>query len=83
MTIPLLLAAAAAVLFFWPSGGLKMPTMSIFVHDSQQKALTFAEAIDALSVVQSRLSRTNELDDEQREAVDVLTLALVRGSVDD
>lgn len=82
MTIPLLLAAAAAVLFFWPSG-FKMPTMSIFVHDSQQKALTFAEAIDALSVVQSRLSRTNELDDEQREAVDVLTLALVRGSVDD
>lgn len=82
MTIPLLLAAAAAVLFFWPSS-FTLPKMSILEVCSQQKPLTFAEAIDALSVVQSRLSRTNELDDEQREAVDVLTLALVRGSVDD
>jgi hypothetical protein len=82
MTIALILAAISAGLFFWPSGGLQMPTVSLFMHEPAAKSVAFAEAIDSLSIVQRRLAATDELGDAQRKAVDCLTLALVKGSVE-
>lgn len=43
-------------------------------------AATFAEAIECLAVVRTRLVKTACLDDAGSSAVEALTLALVRGS---
>lgn len=47
---------------------------------SEKKVPTFAEAINALSVVRTRINHTDSLGDQQKSAIDSLTLALVDGS---
>lgn len=44
------------------------------------REVAFSEAIACLAKVRERLERGEELKDEELAAVDVLTLALVRGS---
>jgi hypothetical protein len=41
---------------------------------------SFKEAIEALSLVRTRIVATGNLEDSQRQAIDALTLALVDGS---
>lgn len=60
--------------FSWPSlGGGSTPSPAL-------SAPTFKAAIDALSVVRTRVVATGHLDDAQKQAIDALTLALVDGS---
>ena len=47
---------------------------------SESFSVSFPEAIACLAKVRQRLEVGEELDDEELAAVDVLTLALVRGS---
>lgn len=47
---------------------------------SGRPSLSYTEAINHLASVRRRLIDTAALDEEQRKAIDVLTLALVDGS---
>lgn len=82
MTVAVLLIGAACLLAFWPAAWT--PTLS---HPMSTNLLrrppSFAAAIASLSMVQERLGRTGELNEQQRKAIDTLTLALVKGSVDE
>jgi hypothetical protein len=57
--------------FSWPS-----PTPS----SPASQAPSFKSAIEALSLVRTRIVATGHLEDSQRQAIDALTLALVDGS---
>jgi hypothetical protein len=76
MTYMLLIAAAAAVLF-WPSRA-KLPGLPV-VNPAPQIP-TFLEATAALADVRRRLVAGDLLGDDQRKAIDVLQLALTAGS---
>lgn len=75
MITSLIIGAIAVIVYAWPEN--KMPSV---IPSFKKPNKTFGESIAALTHVQGRLVATNEFDDEQKEAVDVLTLALVRGS---
>lgn len=75
MITSLVIGAIAVIVYAWPEN--KITTIIPNFKKSQK---TFGESIAALTHVQSRLVETAEFDDEQKEAIDVLTLALVRGS---
>lgn len=75
MTYVLLVAAAAAVLF-WPSKA-RLPSLPTA---RPPKIPTFLEATAALADVRRRLVAGELLGDEQRKAIDVLQLALTAGS---
>lgn len=75
MITSLIIGAIAVIIYVWPEN--KMPNV---LPTFQKKGKTFGESISALTHVQGRLVQTDEFDDEQKEAVDTLTLALVRGS---
>lgn len=60
--------------FSWPSlGGGSKPSPAA-------SGPTFKAAIDALSVVRTRVVSTGHFDEAQKQAIDALTLALVDGS---
>lgn len=78
-------AALGAAMMLWPKSVRK--DMGIFTTTAPAKPVplgpagaSFDEAIRALALVRARLERADTLDDDELAAVDVLTLALVRGS---
>ena len=82
------LIAAAALALLWPSKLVpKKPTINIDELDKikpiqpERHAVKYLEAVACLQKVAKRLELTEELDDEQKEALEVITLALSRGSV--
>ena len=84
MTIFLLIAVAGCLLF-WPfakKSAVLSPALPVPSADPTpvEKIPTFIQATENLSVVRKRLLKTDLLDDEQREAIDVLQLALTAGS---
>ena len=78
MTYVILLAAAAAVLF-WPSKRPILPPLTP-TGPVSPKIPTFLEATSALADVRRRLLAGDLLGDAERKAVDVLQLALTAGS---
>lgn len=75
MTYVILIAAAAAVLF-WPAKS-KLPGLPTA---KPAKIPTFLEATAALADVRRRLVAGELLGDAERKAIDVLQLALTAGS---
>ena len=82
------LIAAAALALLWPSKLVpKKPTINIDELDNikpiqpERHTVKYLEAVACLQKVAKRLELTEELDDEQKEALEVITLALSRGSV--
>lgn len=57
--------------FSWPSPTPSSPASPV---------PSFKSAIEALSLVRTRIVATGHLEDSQRQAIDALTLALVDGS---
>jgi hypothetical protein len=55
---------------------LRLPTPT----PPDQAAPSYRDAIANLAAVRLRLKATGKLDDDQKQAIDVLTLALVDGS---
>ena len=85
MIIYVLLAAAAAALFLpWPES--KKSSIDLSKLDAPapsepvRKAPSYIESVACLQTVQKRLAHTDDLEDEQREALNVLVLALSSGS---
>lgn len=79
MTYVILIAAAAAVLF-WPSKA-KLPALPTpRPAKPDPKVATFLEATAALAAVRHRLVAGELLGDDEREAINVLQLALTAGS---
>ena len=68
--------AAAAVVGLWPQ--LRMLTSVI--PSPLQRGPSYKDAISNLALVRKRLLDTDTLGDDQKEAIDTLTLALVVGS---
>lgn len=85
MTI-LALVAAAVVLLLMPSPKKPVPPMFSLVPPQAESApalpkqVQYLDAVAALQSVRHRLVATDQLGDEQRNAINVLTLALVGGS---
>ena len=77
-----LLAVAAAAVALWPTGKKNaVPSLELLVPVDRPPAKTsYLEAVEALQKVRSRLTATAQLDDEQLEACNILTLALSAGS---
>lgn len=63
----------AALLMIWPWARRAVVPVS-------SAPVSYEAAIHNLAVVRSRLVRTSLLADEQKKAIDTLTLALVAGS---
>lgn len=86
MTI-LALVAVAVVLLLLPSPKKPVPPMFSLVPTQQTdpapalpKQVQYLDAVASLQSVRHRLVATDQLGEEQREAINVLTLALVGGS---
>lgn len=79
MTYVILLAAAAAILF-WPARKAPLPSLVPTPAPASPKVPTFLEATSALADVRRRLLAGELLGDAERKAVDVLQLALTAGS---
>lgn len=79
------LIAAAAVALLWPSKKIDNKVIDLLedkpVKQPERKHITYLDAVACLQKVSKRLESTQELEDEQREALEVITLALSRGSV--
>lgn len=78
------LIAAAAVALLWPSQKPKArPTFNptpLEVTPPKPRVPLYLDAVASLQTVQRRLAATDNLDDDQRAAIDTLTLALTAGS---
>lgn len=76
--------AAAAALLFWPNRKSERPqlhTPSPFDLPSPVKGHPgYQASIMALTLVRQRLIATDALSDDQKAAIDTLTLSLVAGS---
>jgi len=72
-----ILVAAGAVLLFWPSSKQEL---SPYLPQPKAGMPSYIAAVSALQTVRHRLVETEQLGDSQVEAIDALTLALVRGS---
>jgi len=68
-TFQIIAALAGLAVFAWP-----------FLPRLAGAGPTYRESILNLAQVRSRLLATGHLDDDQKKAIDVLTLALVDGS---
>lgn len=78
-----LLAVAAAAVALWPTGKKSAPSAyvpSTLEIDPPKRQTTYLDAVACLQKVRQRLTHTNHLEDEQTEALNVLTLALSAGS---
>lgn len=87
MTIATLLGIAAAAIALWPAkkktggGGVPyLPSVAELSPQPPKRHPSYIEAVANLAAVKARLSATEHLDDEQSEAINTLTLALVAGS---
>lgn len=86
VTVLLIAAVAAAIL--WPSPQASDPLeFDLGIKPATPKpartAPSYPSAIESLSVVRKRLAHTSHLTDQEREAISLLTLALVSGSEDE
>lgn len=73
-------SAAAVAVVAWPwiqSAASKLKGVRV---QPAKRTAGYEEAIHNLAVVRSRLVATSLLGDEQKKAIDTLTLALVAGS---
>lgn len=68
-----LLLGAAALILLWPRQGV--PALM-----SRKGGPEFQSAVQSLTLVRSRLLHTSHLTDQEKEAINCLTLALVAGS---
>ena len=82
------LIAAAALALLWPAGlKQKKPLINIDDLDSmkpvqpERHKVRYLDAVACLQKVAKRLELTGELEDDQKEALKVITLAISRGSV--
>ena len=71
-----LLVIAAAVILLWPSSSTPV---NPFVANDPRKP-SYMDAVRSLQLVRARLSSTSQLDEAQRQALDLITLALASGS---
>jgi hypothetical protein len=80
------LVAAAAVLLFWPASKPASEPANPYVLSPaelappQPRLPTYIDAVSALQTVRHRLVETEQLGEAQQDAIDAITLALVRGS---
>jgi hypothetical protein len=74
-----ILIAAAAVTLLWP---VKKSPADFLPLPKQKKVENhgYIEAVSSLQVVRQRLASTQALDADEAEAINILTLALVKGS---
>jgi hypothetical protein len=78
-TVQIVSAVAAALIVSWP--WLKNIAGFLPAVPRPAKAgVSYEESIHNLAVVRSRLVVTSHLAEEQKKAIDTLTLALVAGS---
>lgn len=77
-------AVAAVVVALWPqlkqAGAWLVSRVPSLPESPARPVPTYAEAINQLAMVRLRLLETQALEDDQRKAIDILTLALVDGS---
>jgi hypothetical protein len=71
-------AVAAIAVAFWPQIKAMMPSLPLAEH--RKTAPSYQEAIAYLAMVRARLLATDALDESRKQAIDILTLALVDGS---
>jgi hypothetical protein len=75
------LVALAIALVLWPAQKEKNDSPLPFdIEAVQQSAPTYQSSHVALAHVRLRLLQTEHLGDDERKAIEVLTLALVAGS---
>jgi len=77
------LIIAGVVVLFWPnkkSGEFKPHVPDTIAPDAPAKTTKYIDSVAALQTVRERLLVTDQLDEEQQEAINTLTLALVAGS---
>jgi hypothetical protein len=81
------LIAAVAIVLLWPKPRPKHVSLARLEQDVVEREVrhlpTYLDSVAALQVVQHRLKITELLDEEQSEAINVLTLALAQGSVEE
>lgn len=85
MIIYALIAAAIAALFVpWKKGSPPAPLpfdlSSVDVVPAKPAGIAYLDSVASLQTVQRRLIQTGQLDEEQRVALDTLTLALSAAS---
>lgn len=73
-------SAAAVAVVAWPWISAAASKLSNLRRPATKRAAGYEEAIHNLAVVRSRLVSTALLGEEQKKAIDTLTLALVAGS---
>ena len=81
----LLLLAVGVALMLWPTKKtdkkvVEYDLSKYEIEEHKPREVLFSEAIACLAKVRERLERGEELKDDELAAIDVLTLALVRGS---
>jgi hypothetical protein len=87
LTVLLIAAAAAAIL--WPSPKARTHFDGELGVDIKppaprtMQAPSYPVAMEALCVVRKRLAHTSHLTDQERQAITLLTLALVSGGDDE
>jgi len=79
-----ILVGAAAVALFWPAKKVveflpHVPADEIS-PGTGPKAAGYIQSVAALQTVRERLIATDQLDDDQQESINSLTLALMAGS---
>ena len=83
------LVCAAILCLVWPSSKkATAPMLDLDTLPPEQPVpyappeTQYIEAVAALQVVQTRLHNTGQLDDDQRDAINTLALALTAGSTE-
>jgi hypothetical protein len=84
VAVAIALLAVAAGVFFLPQSKKPQPSFVVTPAPTEPvlaaKTVSYAGAISDLANVRKRLIQTSTLADEQKKAIDILTLALVAGS---
>lgn len=91
MTTAAILAALASAILFWPKSFDPIQTVKGFITSDGDEcdkkccstgssAPTFIQATECLASVKKRLNATETLEEEQKEAINILQLALTNGS---
>lgn len=74
------LLAAAAALFLWPQKQQLASPTPFDIAVAKKSHPNYQSSIMALTQVRQRLIATDSLADQQKQAIDTLTLSLVAGS---
>jgi hypothetical protein len=76
--LQVILGVAAVAVAFWPQIKAMLPAVAaVSVRPTPP---SYQEAIAYLAMVRARLLATDALDESRKQAIDILTLALVDGS---